>query len=63
MKYKISVLVGAIYYGILSTIVKLAYGEGFSLGVDEAVPSGTEQGLTKRDIPISYSFIVTLCRE
>lgn len=32
MKYLISVLVGAMSYGILSTIVVLAYGKGYSLG-------------------------------
>lgn len=32
MKYLISVLVGAMSYGILSTIVVLAYGEGYKLG-------------------------------
>ncbi|WP_150268784.1 EamA family transporter [Paenibacillus tepidiphilus] len=32
MKYLISVLVGAMSYGILSTIVVLAYGEGYQLG-------------------------------
>lgn len=32
MKYLISVLVGAMSYGILSTIVVLAYGKGYQLG-------------------------------
>ncbi|MNI05320.1 EamA-like transporter family protein [compost metagenome] len=32
MKYWLSVLVGALCYGILSTIVVIAYGEGFVLG-------------------------------
>lgn len=32
MKYLISVLIGAMSYGILSTIVVLAYGEGYKLG-------------------------------
>lgn len=32
MKYLISVLVGAMSYGILSTIVVLAYGQGYKLG-------------------------------
>lgn len=32
MKYWISVLAGAMSYGVLSTIVVLAYGEGFKLG-------------------------------
>lgn len=32
MKYRIFVLTGAICYGILSTIVKLTYGEGYRLG-------------------------------
>lgn len=32
MKYLISVLLGAMSYGILSTIVVTAYGEGYSLG-------------------------------
>ncbi|UQZ37489.1 EamA family transporter [Paenibacillus sp. PK3_47] len=32
MKYLLSVLVGAMSYGILSTIVVLAYGEGYQLG-------------------------------
>lgn len=32
MKYKLSVLLGAICYGILSTIVTTAYGKGFTLG-------------------------------
>ena len=32
MKYLLSVLIGAISYGILSTIVVIAYGEGYVLG-------------------------------
>lgn len=32
MKYKLSVLMGAICYGILSTIVTKAYAQGYSLG-------------------------------
>lgn len=32
MKYLISVLIGAMSYGILSTIVVLAYGKGYQLG-------------------------------
>lgn len=32
MKYLLSVLIGAISYGVLSTIVVLAYGEGYQLG-------------------------------
>ena len=32
MKYYLSVLAGAMSYGILSTIVVLAYGEGYQLG-------------------------------
>lgn len=32
MKYLLSVLIGAMSYGILSTIVVLAYGEGYQLG-------------------------------
>jgi drug/metabolite transporter (DMT)-like permease len=32
MKYSLSVLLGAVCYGILSTIVVTAYGEGYSLG-------------------------------
>ncbi|MBT2292129.1 EamA family transporter [Paenibacillus albidus] len=32
MKYLLSVLVGAMSYGVLSTIVVLAYGEGYQLG-------------------------------
>lgn len=32
MKYLISVLIGAMSYGILSTIVVLAYGQGYKLG-------------------------------
>jgi len=32
MKYLLSVLMGAICYGILSTIVVKAYGKGFGLG-------------------------------
>lgn len=32
MKYRLSVLLGAISYGILSTIVVKAYGEGYNLG-------------------------------
>ncbi|KQY94840.1 multidrug transporter [Paenibacillus sp. Root52] len=32
MKYYVSVLAGAMSYGILSTIVVLAYGEGYKLG-------------------------------
>lgn len=32
MKYYLSVLAGAMSYGILSTIVVLAYGEGYKLG-------------------------------
>ncbi|MFC4775166.1 DMT family transporter [Paenibacillus sp. GCM10023252] len=32
MKYRLSVLLGAVSYGILSTIVVLAYGEGYTLG-------------------------------
>ncbi|WP_342566419.1 DMT family transporter [Paenibacillus sp. FSL R7-0345] len=32
MKYLVSVLIGAMSYGILSTIVVLAYGEGYKLG-------------------------------
>ena len=32
MKYLLSVLFGAISYGVLSTIVVLAYGEGYQLG-------------------------------
>ncbi|MRN52308.1 EamA family transporter [Paenibacillus monticola] len=32
MKYLVSVLMGAMSYGVLSTIVVLAYGEGYQLG-------------------------------
>jgi drug/metabolite transporter (DMT)-like permease len=32
MKYKISVFLGAVCYGILSTIVKTAYSKGYTLG-------------------------------
>ncbi|UVI27941.1 EamA family transporter [Paenibacillus spongiae] len=32
MKYKLSVLLGAVCYGVLSTIVTMAYGKGFMLG-------------------------------
>lgn len=32
MKYKVSVLAGAVCYGILSTIVNKAYGQGYTLG-------------------------------
>ncbi|MFC5471079.1 DMT family transporter [Cohnella suwonensis] len=32
MKYRLSVLIGAVCYGILSTIVVTAYGEGYGLG-------------------------------
>ncbi len=32
MKYLISVLLGAMSYGILSTIVVKAYGEGYVIG-------------------------------
>lgn len=32
MKYRLSVLLGAVCYGILSTIVTKAYGQGFTLG-------------------------------
>ena len=31
-KYVVFVLLGAISYGVLSTFVKLAYSEGFTLG-------------------------------
>jgi len=55
MKYRLAVLVGAMSYGILSTIVSKAYGQGFTLG--EVVGSQLLTGFL-----LAWSFVLFMKR-
>jgi len=56
MKYRLAVLAGAMSYGVLSTIVSKAYGQGFSLG--EVVGSQLFAGFL-----LAWAFVLVMRRK